>query len=79
MDNLDQLEPGDFVQLMYREGVWGHTPVIVALGRRPTLQNTLVAAHSYDADDRPLSSYHVLRRRYIHILGAYPPKPPDRS
>lgn len=72
VDRLEQLEPGDFVQLMFREGVWGHTPIIVAMGRRPTLENTLIAAHSYDADNRPLSSYTVLRYRFIHILGAYP-------
>lgn len=73
--DLAELEPGDFVQLQFREGVWSHTPIIVSMGRRPTLQNTLIAAHSYDADNRPLSSYKVLAYRFIHILGAYPQKP----
>ncbi len=75
VNDLSQMMPGDFVQLMFREGVWGHTPIIVSMGRRPTLENTLIAAHSYDADYRPLSSYTVLQYRFIHILGAYPQRP----
>lgn len=74
---LPELEPGDFVQLSFRPGVWNHTPIIVEMGDPPTLDNTLVAAHSYDADYRPLSSYDVLERRFLHILGAFPPKGPD--
>ena len=41
----------------------------------------LVAAHSYDADFRPLSTYFFEEIRYLHILGAYPPEfaPPPGS
>ena len=70
---LDQLLPGDFVQLKFtgRE-VFSHTPIIVQMGRPATLENTLIAAHSYDADYRPLSTYTFDDIRYIHIFGAYP-------
>jgi len=74
VSTLDQLLPGDFVQLKFtgRE-VFGHTPIIVQIGRPATLENTLVAAHSYDADFRPLSTYTFDGIRLLHILGAYPP------
>ena len=31
----------------------------------------LVAAHSFDADDRPLSTYEFVRARFLHIGGVY--------
>ena len=68
---LEQLEPGDFVQLRFNKDVFGHTPVVVSIGSPATLDNTLIAAHSYDADWRPLSSYYFPEIRFLHILGAY--------
>ncbi len=70
---LEELEPGDFVQLRFRGDAFGHTPVVVSIGSPPTLENTLIAAHSYDADFRPLSTYSFQEIRFLHILGAYPP------
>lgn len=71
---LDQLLPGDFAQLRFpgREE-FSHTPIIVQMGFPATLENTLVAAHSYDADYRPLSSYDFDEIRFIHIFGAITP------
>lgn len=81
---LDQLLPGDFVQLRFNKDVFGHTPIIVDMGNPPTLENTLIAAHSYDADWRPLSTYFFQEIRFLHILGARlslplgkPPPPMD--
>ena len=72
--SLGEIAPGDFVQLRFaQKDVFGHTPVIVAVGSPPTLDNVLVAAHSYDADNRPLSSYQFQEIRFLHVLGAYPP------
>lgn len=70
--DIGRVEPGDFVQLQFRPNVWSHTPIIVEVGDRPNLDNVLVAAHSYDADYRPLSSYTVMGYRFLHILGAFP-------
>lgn len=70
---LEQLEPGDFVQLGFQPNVYSHTPIIVEMGSPPTLANTLVAAHSYDVDCRPLDTYNFQQLRFLHILGAYPP------
>lgn len=69
---LSQIQPGDFVQLKFRPDRFSHTPIVVSVGDPPTLENILVAAHSYDADNRPLSSYTVQGYRFIHILGGYP-------
>lgn len=56
--------PGDIVQLGTREGVFYHSPVITAVS--PQL---LVAAHTFDALDRPLSSYSYAAARFLHIEG----------
>ena len=69
---LEQLLPGDFVQLRFAYDRYGHTPIIVEMGDPPTLANTLVAAHSQDVDYRPLNTYHYQSIRFIHILGAWP-------
>lgn len=68
---LEELEPGDFVQLRFGGGSFGHTPVVVRVGSPATPENTLVAAHTYDTDFRPLSSYSFREARFLHILGAY--------
>ena len=67
----DQVQPGDFAQLSFAEGVFSHNPVIVAVGGPPCLDNILVAAHTQDADCRPLSSYPARAVRFLHILGVY--------
>lgn len=72
---LDQVLPGDFVQIRFNREVFGHTPIIVDMGDPPTLENTLIAAHSYDADWRPLSTYFFQEIRFLHILGARQPLP----
>lgn len=70
--SLDQILPGDFAQLRFNEGEFAHTPIIVETGNPPTLDNTLIAAHSNDADWRPLSSYDIEEIRLLHIMGAWP-------
>lgn len=59
----EQAAVGDIVQLA-KGGDYYHSPVIVAI--RPTI---LVAAHSYDALDRPLDSYVYDTARFLHIEG----------
>lgn len=66
---VSEVQPGDFAQLQFVAGVFAHNPVIVAVGSRPSLGNILVAAHSEDADYRPLSTYPIREIRFIHILG----------
>lgn len=67
--SMDQILPGDFAQLRFVPGPFAHNPVIVAVGSPPALDNILVAAHSEDADYRPLSTYPIAQVRFLHILG----------
>lgn len=66
---LDAVEPGDIVQLAAGRPDFHHTVVVVGTGGRPDPENTLIAAHSYDSDNRPLASYGAERIRCLHILG----------
>lgn len=71
---LEELLPGDLVQLRFHGTVFQHTPVVVQASHAQTLEDVLVAAHSYDADNRPLSTYQFEDIRFLHITGAIRPK-----
>ena len=62
---LDKLEIGDIVQLGRSTGDFYHSPVVVGFARG----DILVAAHTYDAYNKPLSSYRYEQARGIHIRG----------
>lgn len=62
---LSELLIGDFVQLGRATGDFYHTPVVTAVKNG----KIYVAAHTYDAFDRPLSSYVFEKARGIHITG----------
>ncbi|MDR1540185.1 MAG: amidase domain-containing protein [Clostridiales bacterium] len=66
---IDQIQPGDIVQLILDKKIYQHTPVIVSLKKPLTLASVLVAAHSIDSDMRPLSTYDIHGIRFIHIEG----------
>lgn len=88
---INLIRPGDFVQIRFRESgpIFAHTPVVVSVGYPPNLSNILIAAHSNDSDNRPLSTYeNVDEFRFLHIIGSFaeeapvetPPRPmPLRS
>ncbi|MBQ8428692.1 MAG: amidase domain-containing protein [Clostridia bacterium] len=63
--DISELEIGDFVQLGSETGDFYHTPVVVGFSRGAPL----LAAHTYDAYNRPLTSYGYARLRCLHILG----------
>ena len=60
----DEVQVGDVVQLGNKQGDFYHSPVITSV-----MPSILVAAHSYDALDVPLSSYRYALARFIHIEG----------
>lgn len=59
------LEPGDLVQLSFDGVRFSHCPFVVAAGASP--ETLLLAAHSEDADNRPLASYAYRLARFLHI------------
>lgn len=56
--------PGDIVQLGTAGGDFYHSPVITAVSPK-----ILIAAHTYDALDRPLDTYVYDVARFVHIDG----------
>ena len=70
---IEKLRPGDLVQLSFKGQTYQHSPVVVSVGVPGTLDNVLVAAHSYDALDRPLSTYEFRDIRFLHITGTVRP------
>lgn len=70
---LEELLPGDVVQLSFQGERYQHTPVVVAVRPPFRPEDILLAAHSYDADGRALSSYEYRLLRPIHILGVTRP------
>lgn len=68
-----EVHPGDLVQIRFEGEVFQHTPVVVQADRPQSTDEILVAAHSYDADYRPLSSYVFEEVRYLHITDVIVP------
>lgn len=65
---INEIEPGDLVQLDFDcDGEFDHTPVIVDVGEY-TPETILIAAHSRDSDNRPLSTYDYCGIRFLHII-----------
>lgn len=65
------LEVGDMVQLNFEHDYeYNHTPVVVAIksGKR-SLDKILIAAHSIDRIDYPISNYSFKKIRFLHIIG----------
>jgi hypothetical protein len=62
------------IQLGRADGSYYHSLLVTE--RRP--EDYLVSTHSFDALDRPLSSYEYDRARYLHLEGvrADSPLPP---
>ena len=67
--DLSQIQIGDFVQFGRATGDFYHTPIVVGFSQGVPL----LAAHTYDAYNRPLTSYRYEKLRGIHILGARTP------
>ena len=75
---LEELLPGDVVQLSVDGVTFTHTPVVVSAYRARRTSQVLLAAHSYDSDNRPLSTSEYQKLRCLHIVGVNKPEPPVR-
>lgn len=64
---IDELMPGDLVQLSFSDDIFGHTLVVVEASAPSSPKNVLIAAHSYDTDYRSLSTYDYMHTRFLHI------------
>ena len=71
--SIEEVLPGDIVQLRFSGESFQHSPVVVRANNPRTPADILVAAHSQDADNRPLNTYKYIEARYIHMEGIYRP------
>ena len=62
-----EMQPGDIVQLSFDGVRFAHSPIVVELSAR----DLLLAAHSYDADYRPLATYEYRAIRFLHVTGVW--------
>ncbi|HHV28292.1 amidase domain-containing protein [Acetivibrio mesophilus] len=68
--DVRDIEPGDIIQLSFGGAPnFDHSPVVVQVGSPVSLQNILIAAHTYDRDYYPITKYNWVDIRFIHILG----------
>lgn len=70
---MEDIRPGDLIQLSFKGTEFQHTPVVVSVEYPVMPENILVAAHSYDADNRPLATYEYRDIRFIHLAGTVLP------
>ena len=64
---LSEIREGDIIQLQFTvKERFDHSPVVIDAGNN-TPSTILLAAHSYDALCRPLSSYRYENMRPLHI------------
>ncbi|MCC8169878.1 MAG: amidase domain-containing protein [Oscillospiraceae bacterium] len=68
VSTLAEIERGDIIQIRFKGGTrFDHSPVVMDVGMR-TPETILLAAHSNDANCRPLSSYNYRELRPLHIV-----------
>ena len=62
----DVCQAGDIIQLIIEGDLFHHSLII----NRIENGEFFVATHTFDAFDRPLSTYDIKEKRFIHIIGA---------
>ena len=67
--SLSEAVPGDIIQLCFDGKDYGHSLFVVGAGAAPAPDNILVATHTFNSDNRPLSGYAYAACRLIHIGG----------
>lgn len=67
--SMQEMQPGDLIQLSFDGKEFHHTPIVVQSNYPQSPDEILLAAHSFDADYRPLSTYQYQAVRFLHIVG----------
>lgn len=72
---LEEAELGDVVQISFDGESYTHTMIVTRLRNRYSGdRRILISAHSYDARNRPLSTYDYEKVRIIHIYAVGEPE-----
>lgn len=64
---LEEMEPGDIIQLAFLPDFYSHTLLVVEKGEKTSSDNVLIACHSADSDNRPLSTFQYYTYRCLKI------------
>lgn len=67
--DVNDINIGDIIQLSFDGEVFRHSPVVVRVGNPVSINNILIAAHSYDRDNYNITNYIWKKIRFIHIIG----------
>lgn len=62
---IEKLQLGDIIQIRQNPDEFNHSVIITKI----TSREIYVCAHSYDALDKPLSSYKAIELKGLHIIG----------
>ena len=65
---VDQLKIGDVIQIRQNQTEFNHSVIITKITNR----EIYVCAHSYNAIDKPLSTYKYIELKGFHIVGINP-------
>lgn len=63
--DIENLQIGDVIQLSFNGNTFAHSLIVVQNGTN--VNNTLIAAHTYDAFGKSVSEYSFEKYRCIHI------------
>lgn len=66
---MEEILPGDIIQLSFDGITYQHSPVVVEIGKVPKPENIRIAAHSFDSDYRLLNTYQYKTLRCLQISG----------
>lgn len=64
--SIDKLEIGDVIQLSFDGFRFSHGLIVVQNGN--SIENTLIAAHTYDVFDKKVVDYSFEKYRCIHLI-----------
>ena len=67
--DIDNIELGDIAQISFDGIKFAHSLVIIQIGSIPSLDNILIAAHTFDTLNKQISGYNFKKIRFIHING----------
>ncbi|WP_010251417.1 amidase domain-containing protein [Acetivibrio cellulolyticus] len=72
--DVRDVKAGDLIQLSFGGTPnYNHTPVVIKTGSTANLDNILIAAHTDDRFDYPITNYSWADIRFLHILGVRKP------
>lgn len=67
---IGDVQVGDVVQLVVVGEEFHHSTIVVSVKPPFSPEDILVAAHSFDADYRPISAYNYKKARFLHIISS---------